>query len=127
MHLQKSLIFLSRKSCKNKKANYYFNWLKKKKIFFSLKNSKKYNKKIILLKCNTAYPSPLEEGNLQNLKYLKNKFNVQVGYSDHTTSSVSSIVAVTLGSVLIEKHLNLNDNKKTLDSFFLFQKKILKI
>lgn len=97
-----------------------------KDIFLALKTVKKYNKKIILLKCNTAYPSPLEEGNLQNLKYLKNKFNVQVGYSDHTTSSVSSIVAVTLGSVLIEKHLNLNDNKKTLDSFFSISEKDFK-
>ena len=43
-----------------------------KDIFLALKTVKKYNKKIILLKCNTAYPSPLEEGNLQNWLFQKN-------------------------------------------------------
>ena len=88
-----------------------------KDIFLALKTVRKFNQKIILLKCNTAYPSPIDEGNLLNLEYLKKKFG-RSWLLDHTTSSVSSIVAVTLGSVLIEKHINLNDNKKTLDSFF---------
>jgi len=97
-----------------------------KDIHLALKTVKKYNKKIILLKCNTAYPSPLDEGNLLNLNYLKNKYKVDVGYSDHTASNISSIVAATLGSVLIEKHINLNDNKKTLDSFFSTSEKDFK-
>jgi len=79
----------------------------------SLKNSK-----IILLKCNTSYPSPIEEGNLLNIKYLSQKYKMPIGYSDHTNDNISSITAVALGAVFIEKHLNLNDKKETIDSFF---------
>jgi pseudaminic acid synthase len=82
----------------------------------AVKNLK--NSKIVLLKCNTSYPSPIEEGNLLNIKYLSQKYKTLVGYSDHTKDNISSITAVALGAVFIEKHFNLNDNKKTIDSFF---------
>ena len=96
-------------------------------IEIAIKTIKRFNNsKIILLKCNTAYPSPLDEGNLLNINYLAKKFNVLVGYSDHTISNTSSVAAVAIGAVMIEKHLNLNDGKKTLDSFFSSSEKNLK-
>ena len=39
---------------------------------------------IHLLHCNTEYPTPLKDVNLNAIKSLKKKFKVQVGYSDHT-------------------------------------------
>ena len=40
--------------------------------------------KISLLHCNTEYPTPYEDVNLRAMCALKDKFNVEVGYSDHT-------------------------------------------
>ena len=98
-----------------------------KDIKLAIRTIKKFkNNKIILLKCNTAYPSPLEEGNLLNIRYLSKKYKVLAGYSDHTTTNISSITAVALGATMIEKHMNLNDNKKTLDSFFSTSEKNFK-
>lgn len=66
------------------------------------------NNKIILLKCTSSYPAPIEEANLITIPDLKEKFNVEVGLSDHTMGIVAPIVAVTLGARVIEKHFILD-------------------
>ena len=68
--------------------------------------------KISVLHCNTAYPTPFEDANLNAIKTIKNKFNISVGYSDHTHSIEASIVAVSLGAEIIEKHFTLNSKDK---------------
>ena len=60
--------------------------------------------------CNSAYPTPYRDVNLLALPELKKKFNVEVGYSDHTNSDEVSIAAVALGAKVIEKHFTLNKN-----------------
>jgi len=62
------------------------------------------NEDIILLKCTSAYPAPLEDANLNMIPNLKETFDVEVGFSDHTIGSTAPIVAVTLGAKVIEKH-----------------------
>lgn len=62
------------------------------------------NENIILLKCTSAYPAPLEDANLLTIPSLAKKFNVVAGFSDHTIGSTAPIVAVTLGAKVIEKH-----------------------
>ena len=42
------------------------------------------NNKITLLHCNTEYPTPFNDANLRAIKTLRNVFNVNIGYSDHT-------------------------------------------
>ena len=63
---------------------------------------------IILLHCNTEYPTPFEDVNLNALKTLKEAFKLEVGYSDHTEGIVASLGAVALGAVVIEKHFTLD-------------------
>lgn len=65
---------------------------------------------IILLHCNTEYPTPYRDVNLTAMNTLKDKFNVQVGYSDHTKGIEVPIAAVALGAVVIEKHFTLDMN-----------------
>jgi N-acetylneuraminate synthase/pseudaminic acid synthase len=79
-------------------------------------------KNIILLKCTSSYPAPLEEANLLTIPDIVSKFNILSGLSDHTTTSVASIVSVALGASLIEKHFTLDD-QKTVDSFFSLNEK----
>lgn len=62
------------------------------------------NHDITLLKCTSSYPAPIEEANLCMIRDLAERFHVKSGLSDHTIGSVSSIVAVTQGATMIEKH-----------------------
>ena len=68
--------------------------------------------KIILLHCNTAYPTPYEDVNLLTIKKLKSIFNIDIGYSDHALGNEVSFAAIALGSVIIEKHFTLNKKFK---------------
>ncbi len=83
------------------------------------------NNKIILLKCNSSYPSPIEDSNIQTISDIYKRFKVLPGLSDHTTDNVSAIASIALGASLIEKHIKLN-NVKTIDSFFSINEKKFK-
>lgn len=65
---------------------------------------------ITVLHCNTEYPTPFEDVNLLAMIEIKNKFNVKVGYSDHTLGIEVGIAAVALGAEVIEKHFTLDRN-----------------
>ncbi len=69
-------------------------------------------KNIFLLHCNTEYPTPYEDVNLNVLKSFKDNFNIKVGYSDHTIGDHISIGAVSMGAEVIEKHITLDKNLK---------------
>jgi len=68
--------------------------------------SKKEN--ISLLHCNTEYPTPMKDVNLNAMITMKNAFKVNVGYSDHTLGIEISIAAAALGATIIEKHFTLD-------------------
>jgi len=88
--------------------------------------------KISLLHCNTSYPTPLEDVNLNAIKILKNKFLCNVGYSDHTEGIEISLGAVAMGAAIIEKHVTLSkklpgpDHKASID-FNEFKQMIIQI
>lgn len=65
---------------------------------------------IKLLHCNTEYPTPYEDVNLLAMNELGKRFNVKVGYSDHTLGIEVPIGAVALGATVIEKHFTLDKN-----------------
>lgn len=65
------------------------------------------NENLILLHCNTEYPTPFEDVNLKAMDALRKEFGVEVGYSDHTKGIEVPIAAVALGATVIEKHFTL--------------------
>ena len=67
--------------------------------------------KITVLHCNTEYPTPLHDVNLLAMNTIKQAFEVNVGYSDHTLGIEVSIAAVALGASVIEKHITLDKSK----------------
>ena len=67
-------------------------------------------KDITLLHCNTEYPTPWSDVNLLAMNDIANRFNVAVGYSDHTQGIEVPIAAVALGATVIEKHFTLDNN-----------------
>ena len=65
-------------------------------------------KDIILLHCNTQYPTPYSDVNLRAMAEMRERFGVKVGYSDHTEGIDVPIAAVALGACVIEKHFTLD-------------------
>ncbi|MBN2669470.1 MAG: pseudaminic acid synthase [Bacteroidales bacterium] len=76
------------------------------------------NNQIVLLKCTSSYPAPLEIANLKTISDYKNEFGVEVGFSDHTKGIVAPIVATTFGATMIEKHFILDKKNGGLDADF---------
>lgn len=69
---------------------------------------KQGNDQIVLLKCTTSYPAPIEEANMIMVKDMADKFDVLTGLSDHTMGSTVPIVATVMGAKVIEKHFILD-------------------
>lgn len=65
---------------------------------------------IMVLQCNTEYPTPYKDVNLSAMLTLKETLNVEVGYSDHTKGIEVPISAAALGARVIEKHFTLDRN-----------------
>ena len=65
---------------------------------------------ITVLQCNTDYPTPYSDVNLNAMLTMKEKLNVPIGYSDHTMGIEIPIAAVAMGATVIEKHFTLDRN-----------------
>lgn len=66
------------------------------------------DRKIVLLQCNTEYPTPMQDVNLRAMQGLQREFGCPVGYSDHTQGIEIAVAAAALGAVIIEKHFTLD-------------------
>jgi N,N'-diacetyllegionaminate synthase len=83
--------------------------------------------KITVLHCNTEYPTPFEDVNLNAMQTIKNLLNIKAGYSDHTNGVEIPVAAVALGARIIEKHFTIDknmegpDHKASLDPLELKQ------
>ncbi len=80
------------------------------------------NNEIVLLKCTSAYPAPLEDANLKMIPSLAETFNVISGFSDHTLGITAPIVATTFGAKVIEKHFILDKSIGGVDADFSMDK-----
>ncbi len=63
---------------------------------------------IIVLHCNTEYPTPMEDVNLLAMNRIREELKVRVGYSDHTRGIEVPVAATALGACVIEKHFTLD-------------------
>ena len=67
------------------------------------------NNKIILLQCTSKYPCPIESLNLSTIPKMKSRYNLPVGFSDHSTDPlIAPIMSLGLGATVIEKHFTLD-------------------
>lgn len=63
---------------------------------------------IIVLHCNTQYPTPYSDVNLRAMLTIGRELGVRVGYSDHSLGIEVPIAAAALGAEVIEKHFTLS-------------------
>lgn len=63
---------------------------------------------LVVLHCNTEYPTPMTDVNLKAMININKELGVNVGYSDHTLGIEIPIAAVALGAKVIEKHFTLD-------------------
>lgn len=74
-------------------------------------------KEIVILHCNTVYPTPPEMNDLAIIERLKTMFDYPIGYSDHTVGWHIPLAAVALGAEVIEKHLSFDlTDERSFDS-----------
>ncbi len=65
---------------------------------------------IILMHCVSIYPCPREKLNLGTIKYFQDKYKLPIGFSSHSVEWESSVAAVNIGAVVIEKHFTFDRN-----------------
>ena len=70
-----------------------------------------YNRDVVLLQCSANYPIPDKDANLAIINTFKEKFDILVGYSDHTAGIGAAPFAVPLGVKVIEKHFTLDKSQ----------------
>jgi len=84
------------------------------------------NEDIILLHCNSLYPTPVQIVNLRAMETMRTAFKVPVGFSDHTLGIHIPIAAVAMGACVIEKHFTLDRNLPGPDHSFAIEPDELK-
>lgn len=87
-----------------------------------------YLDKTVLLHCIAKYPAPIEQVNLNTIPYLRERYHVAVGYSDHTQEPViAPAAAAALGATVVEKHFTLNRKLPGPDHTFAIEPDELKM
>lgn len=77
------------------------------------------NDKLVLLQCTSNYP--IKDPSLVNARVIasyRERLGVLSGYSDHTTSLVTPVVAAALGARVYERHFTLKKDNGTPDAPF---------
>jgi len=66
---------------------------------------------VSLLQCTTAYPASSYQWGLPYITEMKHRFQIPIGFSDHSGTPAACIAAATLGAEILEFHAVFNKNK----------------
>ena len=64
------------------------------------------NNPLVFLHCVSAYPTPDDLVKLDTISYLKDRYQVPVGFSSHELGIDISVAASVLGACMIERHFS---------------------
>jgi N-acetylneuraminate synthase len=81
-----------------------------RQIWQSQKIKDSLKDKITILHCTSQYPAKYNQVNLKAMQSIKDKFNLDVGYSDHTLGISIALAAAANGARIIEKHYTIDRN-----------------
>ncbi|MCB7481337.1 N-acetylneuraminate synthase family protein [Christiangramia sediminis] len=74
----------------------------------TVKFLKNKNIEFSILQCTTSYPTVPENYGLNVIKEMKKRYEVPIGYSDHSAKLETGIAAITLGAEILEFHAVFN-------------------
>lgn len=60
--------------------------------------------RLTLMHCVSAYPTPIEEANILSIPFLRDRYDLKVGYSNHVIGINACLGAVALGANVVEVH-----------------------
>ena len=83
--------------------------------------------KLTLLVCTSSYPAEPADAHVNRIITLREKFNVDVGLSDHTLGIGVSVAAIALGATVIEKHLTIKRSEGGHDAAFSLEPEDFKL
>ncbi len=66
--------------------------------------------KIILLHCVSKYPCPPEDLNIKTIEFFQKRYDIPIGFSDHSIGYDTAIAAANMGAVIVEKHFSFDRN-----------------
>ena len=66
------------------------------------------NSRVALLHCVSKYPCPPEELHLRTIEFFKHRFDMPIGFSDHSIGIDSALAAVAMGATILEKHFSIS-------------------
>ena len=75
-------------------------------------------KDLVLLKCTSTYPASPVDTHLATIPYLRDRYDCQVGLSDHSMGVGVAVASVAVGATFIEKHFTLSRAEGGVDSAF---------
>lgn len=66
--------------------------------------------RVAMLHCVSKYPCPPEDLHLKTIEFYKNKFDMPIGFSDHSVGIEPALVATAMGAKILEKHFSMSRN-----------------
>jgi len=75
-------------------------------------------KNLTLLHCTSSYPTLDADVNLNRMISMQDRYDCNIGFSDHTMGSFAAVASAILGSTFIEKHYTLDHDLPGPDHWF---------
>lgn len=66
------------------------------------------NPRVALMHCVSKYPCPPEDLYLKTMDLYRKKFDMPIGFSDHSVGIEPDILAVAMGATILEKHFSMS-------------------
>lgn len=66
--------------------------------------------RLILLHCVSSYPTENINANLNVIDTLRERYKLPIGYSGHEVDTLPTLMAISKGACVIERHITLNKN-----------------
>ena len=76
----------------------------------AVNNLIKYTDDFVIMHTNSSYPTPIDELNLKLIPFYKERYNCEVGYSGHEYDLEPTVLAVSMGAKVIERHITLSQD-----------------
>lgn len=91
-------VILSTGNCTTDEIDQALTWCRMELNGIALKD------RLILMHCVAAYPVPIEQANVSSVPFLRQRYGLTTGYSNHVIGAEAVLAAVAVGAQLIEVH-----------------------